>query len=85
MAGLNKAIITNKQNLLCGIYNDTDATSVDVIREGHYDLSFASDIWLGFQFHTIDPRRFRYVEFGEPEDKPKQNEPEQGGENKNGE
>ena len=65
MAGLNKAIITNKQNLLCGIYNDTDATSVDVIREGHYGLSFASDIWLGFQFHTIDQRRFRYVEFGE--------------------
>ncbi|MDE6346672.1 MAG: hypothetical protein K2L55_08385 [Muribaculaceae bacterium] len=63
LAGQNRAIITNKTNLLCGIYNDTDFTSVDVIREGHYDLSFASDIWLGFQFHTIDPRVFRYVEF----------------------
>lgn len=65
MAGVNRAIITNKSNLLCGVYNDTDFTSVDVIREGHYDLSFASDIWLGFQFHTIDKRRFRYVEFAD--------------------
>lgn len=63
MDGLNRAIITNTANLLCGMYNESDMTSVDVMRTGHYELSFAADIWLGFQYHTIDPRRFRYIEF----------------------
>lgn len=79
--GTNRAIITNKANLLHGFYNDTDATSVDIMRKDHYEMSIASDIWIGFQIHTIDPRRFRYVEFAEEEiqEKPTQNE-NQGGE-----
>ncbi|WP_289756744.1 hypothetical protein [Muribaculum intestinale] len=60
--GTDKAIITQKSNLLCGVYNSNDATSVDIMREGHYDLSMASDMWLGFQFGTIDPRRLRIVD-----------------------
>lgn len=60
--GTDKAIITQKSNLLCGVYNSNDATSVDIMREGHYDLSMASDMWLGFQFRTIDPRRLRIVD-----------------------
>lgn len=74
--GTNRAIITNKANLLHGYYNDTDATSVDIMRKDHYEMSIASDIWIGFQIHTIDPRRFRYVEFA-GEDAPQK--PAQGG------
>lgn len=61
--GTNKAIVTQTSNLLCGIYNKGDETSTDIMRTGHYDLSMASDMWLGFQFRTIDPRRLRIIDF----------------------
>lgn len=60
--GTDKAIVTQTSNLLYGTYNDADQSSVDIMRAGHYDMSMASDMWLGFQFRTIDPRRFRYVD-----------------------
>ena len=60
--GTDRAIVTQTSNLLYGTYNDADQTSVDIMRQGHYDLSMASDMWLGFQFRTIDPRRFRYID-----------------------
>lgn len=60
--GTDRALITQRSNLLYGTYNDADQTSVDILRLGHYDLSMASDMWLGFQFRTIDPRRFRYID-----------------------
>lgn len=60
--GTAKAIITQPGNLLYGVYNAADQTSVDIMRAGHYDLSMASDMWLGFQFRTIDPRRLRIVD-----------------------
>lgn len=60
--GTDRAIVTQRSNLLYGTYNDADQTSVDIMRAGHYDLSMASDMWLGFQFRTIDPRRFRYID-----------------------
>lgn len=62
--GTNKAIITQTSNLLAGIYNQGDETSTDIMRKNHYELSMASDMWLGFQFRTIDPRRLRIVDFG---------------------
>lgn len=61
--GTNKAIVTQTSNLLAGVYNTGDAVSTDIMRSGHYDLSMASDMWLGFQFRTIDPRRLRIVDF----------------------
>jgi len=61
--GTDKAIITQTSNLLAGIYNQGDASAVDIMRSGHYDLSMASDMWLGFQFRTIDPRRLRIIDF----------------------
>ncbi|MEE0977821.1 MAG: hypothetical protein UH625_00255 [Muribaculaceae bacterium] len=61
--GTNKAIITQTSNLLAGVYNKGDETTTDIMRTGHYDLSMASDMWLGFQFRSIDPRRLRIVEF----------------------
>lgn len=75
--GTDKAIITQPSNLLYGTYNEADQTSVDIMRTGHYDLSMASDMWLGFQYHTIDPRKFRYVDLKAPakeESKPAQGE-----------
>lgn len=68
--GTDRAIITQPSNLLYGTYNDADQTSVDIMRTGHYDLSMASDMWLGFQYRTIDPRRLRIVDLTAPvEDK----------------
>lgn len=68
--GTDRAIITQPSNLLYGIYNAADQTSVDLMRTGHYDLSMASDMWLGFQYRTIDPRRLRIVDLTAPaEDK----------------
>lgn len=63
LEGTNKFIMTQKSNLLCGIYNAQDQSTVDIKREGHYDLSMASDMWLGFQFRTLDPRRLRVIDF----------------------
>lgn len=60
--GTDKAIYTQPSNLLYGTYIDADQTSVDIMRTGHYDLSMASDMWLGFQFRTIDPRRLRVID-----------------------
>ena len=60
--GTDRAIVTQRSNLLYGTYNDADQTSVDIMRTGHYDLSMASDMWLGFQYRTIDPRRFLYID-----------------------
>lgn len=60
--GTDRAIVTQSSNLLYGTFNDADQTSVDIMRAGHYDLSMASDMWLGFQYRTIDPRRFRYID-----------------------
>lgn len=76
--GTNKAIITQTSNLLAGVYNKGDETSTDIMRSGHYDLSMASDMWLGFQFRSIDPRRLRIVDFT-PKEAAKQEEGSENG------
>lgn len=78
--GTDRAILTQTTNLLYGTYNDADQTSVDIMRTGHYDLSMASDMWLGFQFRTIDPRRFRYIDLTAPEPAKKPETPATGDE-----
>lgn len=77
--GTDRAILTQTSNLLYGTYNDADQTSVDIMRDGHYDLSMASDMWLGFQYRTIDPRRFRYIDLSAPAPAPKPPVTEGGG------
>lgn len=79
LEGTNKAIITQTSNLLAGIYNKGDETTTDIMRSGHYDLSMASDMWLGFQFRSIDPRRLRIIDFT-PAEKPVEpvNPPQEG-------
>lgn len=61
--GQDQFIMTQRSNLLYGLYNNNDETTVDIKREGHYDLSMASDMWLGFQFRTLDPRKLRVIDF----------------------
>lgn len=78
--GTNRAILTQTSNLLYGTYNDADHTSVDIMRTGHYALSMASDMWLGFQYRTIDPRRFRYIDLTAPEPAKKPETPATGDE-----
>lgn len=50
------------------------------MRSGHYDLSMASDMWLGFQFRTIDPRRLRIIDFKPAEKAPVVTPPSTGSE-----
>ena len=78
--GTDQAIMTHTSNLLYGTYNDADQTSVDIMRAGHYDLSMASDMWLGFQFRTIDPRRLRIIDFKPAEKAPVVTPPSTGSE-----
>jgi hypothetical protein len=61
LAGTNTMYLTQKDNLLWGTDNVSDQSTVDILREGHYRLSFASNIFFGVQFHTIDPRKLTIV------------------------
>ena len=63
LEGTKTAIITQRDNLLYGFDNKSRESFCDIMRTGHYELSFAQDIFLGFQFRTIDPRRLRIVKF----------------------
>ncbi|PWL61027.1 MAG: hypothetical protein DBY35_06505 [Bacteroidales bacterium] len=53
--------VTQKDNLLWGTDNESDESFVDIMRKDHYTLSFASHIWFGVQFHSIDPRKLMVV------------------------
>lgn len=83
--GTDMAIVTSTKNLLHGYYNESDVSALDIIREGHYDLSTAADMWMGFQFHTIDPRALMIVDLsagsgsGEAEEEQPQGEQQEGG------
>lgn len=57
MAGQTHLILTQKDNMLWAADNKSDESFVDIMRTGHYDLSFAANMFLGTQFRTVDPRR----------------------------
>lgn len=61
--GQHKFIITQRSNMLWGTDNDSDQSFVDIRRDGHYSLSFASDIFFGVNFHSIDARRLMIADF----------------------
>lgn len=63
LAGCKYGIVTQKNNMLWATDNKSDESFVDIMRTGHYDLSFAANMWLGAQFHSIDPRKLCIVEF----------------------
>lgn len=62
MAGQKHLILTQKDNMLWATDNKSDESFVDIMRVGHYDLSFAANMFLGTQFRTIDPRRLCIIE-----------------------
>ncbi len=76
--GTDMAIVTQPSNLLYGYDNIGDTSRLDIMRTGHYDLSMAADMWMGFQFHTIDPRRLMIVDLKEKTQTKPQNPPQQG-------
>lgn len=65
MAGQKHMIITQKDNLIWAVDNKSDESFVDIMRKDHYTLSFASDIYFGCQFRTIDARRLCIVELAD--------------------
>lgn len=65
MAGQKHLILTQKDNMLWATDNKSDESFVDIMRTGHYDLSFAANMFLGTQFRTIDPRRLAIIECAE--------------------
>lgn len=65
MAGQKHLILTQKNNMLWATDNKSDESFVDIMRTGHYDLSFAANMFLGTQFRTIDPRRLTIIECAE--------------------
>lgn len=73
MAGQKHLILTQKDNMLWATDNKSDESFVDIMRTGHYDLSFAANMFLGTQYRTIDPRRLTIIECAEPK-KPAQPE-----------
>ena len=66
MEGQTHLILTQKDNMLWATDNKSDESFVDIMRTGHYDLSFAANMFLGTQFRTIDPRRLAIIELAEP-------------------
>ena len=61
LEGSDIAFATQKKNLLYGTYLDSDKDFVDIIREGHYEMSMCSDMWLGFNFRTLDKRLIKFI------------------------
>jgi hypothetical protein len=61
LAGSDLMFLSPRNNFLWATDNKSDMSSVDIMREGHYRLSFASNIFFGVNFHTIDPRRLTIV------------------------
>jgi hypothetical protein len=59
--GSDLMYLTPKDNLLWGTDNDSDQSSVDIMRVDHYRLSFAANIFFGVNFHTVDPRRLTII------------------------
>ena len=61
LAGSDIIFATSKRNLLYGVNDVKDADTVDIIREGHYEMSMCSDMWLGFQFRSLDKRLIKFI------------------------
>lgn len=68
LAGTKIMFATCKKNLLYGTYLGGDKDFVDVIREGHYEMSMCSDMWLGFQFRTLDERVIKFITIKDADD-----------------
>lgn len=80
MEGQKHLILTQKENMYWATDNKSDESYVDIMRKDHYTLSSASNMFLGTQFRTIDPRRLTIIELAEKAANPSSPEtPDQGG------
>lgn len=61
LAGTDIMFATQKKNLLYGTWLESDKDYVDIIRAGHYEMSMCSDMWLGFNFRTLDKRVIKFI------------------------
>lgn len=61
LAGTDIMFATCKKNLLYGTYLGSDKDFVDIIRVNHYEMSMCSDMWMGFQFRTLDKRVIKFI------------------------
>ena len=69
LTGVKQFIITQKNNLFWATDNKSDESFVDIMRKDHYTLSMAANMFLGTQYHTIDPRRLCIIDLAD-EQKP---------------
>lgn len=70
LEGTDIMFATQKKNLLYGTYLESDQNYVDIIREGHYEMSMCSDMWLGFNFRTLDKRLIKFISLKSASDAP---------------
>lgn len=61
LAGTDIMFATQKKNMLYGTYLESDQSFVDVMRKNHYEMSMASDMWMGFNFRTLDKRVIKFI------------------------
>lgn len=61
-AGTDIMFATQKKNLLYGTYLESDYSFVDIMRKNHYEMSMASDMWIGVDFRTLDKRVIKFIQ-----------------------
>ena len=62
LAGTDIMFATQKKNLLYGTYLESDRSFVDIMRKNHYEMSMASDMWIGVDFRTLDKRVIKFIQ-----------------------
>lgn len=79
LEGTSIMFATQKKNLLYGTYLESDQAFVDIMRKNHYEMSMASDMWIGVDFRTLDKRVIKFIQL--PAAKETEKAPVQGSEN----
>lgn len=65
LAGTKIMFATQKKNLLYGTYLESDQSFVDIMRKNHYEMSMASDMWIGVDFRTLDKRVIKFIKLSD--------------------
>lgn len=76
LAGTKIMFATQKKNLLYGTYLESDQSFVDIMRKNHYEMSMASDMWIGFNYRTLDKRVIKFIQIVDADEKEPEKEPE---------
>lgn len=65
LEGTKIMFATQKKNLLYGTYLESDQSFVDIMRKNHYEMSMASDMWIGVDFRTLDKRVIKFIKLAD--------------------